>query len=321
MIVSGGAAPVAADRPRRCGGSCYVKGALCGPDDLTSVLFAHTTSLPHLPPQSSALASALPPAGLPTAATIPPSLHSLSTMAPPRTVLAVVAVAALVAVTAGSRLGTPPTPAPKVMMVTRGGADCISRWFVTDYVDTTWVWTDVTECCAAPPAPVTTTTTSGGKTCKTTVASCGTYLTPTMKCGRNMCTTTDCVGAPPGLDIAVADAPAAGCPPRPMPMHTRYVKANGERCIKDWSACGAVTAGGKCIWKDCDEFKCKAPCAATKPMPKNMISRSPGKVCSSAWWPVTAKVDNGSDAQSCTWTWKDVEHCHCDTGKPKWEKC
>lgn len=246
-----------------------------------------------------------------------------STMVPTRAALAVVAVASLVAAATGTGTATPPTPTPKMMRVTRGGADCISRWFVTDYVDTAWVWKDVTECCAAPPKPVTTSTTTGDQTCTVTVASCGTYLTPTMKCGRNMCTVTDCVTAPPGLDIGVAEAPAAGCPPRPMPMHTRFVKATGERCVKDWSACGAVVArgGGGCTWKDCDVFRCKAPCEATKPMPKSMLRRSEGKICSSAWWPVKSFVDNSSDFQSCSWTWKDVDLCYCDTGKPKWEKC
>jgi len=209
------------------------------------------------------------------------------------------------------------------MKVTKGGASCISRWFVTGYVDSKWVWKDVTECCPPAPAPVVKTSKAGSKKCTETVATCGTYLTPTMKCGWNMCTTTDCVTAPGGLPVSASRAPAAGCPPRPLPMHTRFVKANGERCVKDWSACGAVrTASGACVWKDCDVFKCKAPCVATKPMGKSMVTRPvPGKICSSAWWPVSATVNMSNDFMSCTWAWKDVEECYCNTGAPKWTKC
>ncbi|GAB0489226.1 hypothetical protein MMPV_000443 [Pyropia vietnamensis] len=118
-------------------------------------------------------------------------------------------------------------------------------------------------------------------------------------------------------DLAVYSEPT-----RPISMHNRFVKANGERCTKDWSACGAVTnASGKCAWKDCDVFKCMALCEALKPMPKSMMNRKPGKVCMSAWWPVPSRVDNSSDHQSWSWTWKDVKLYYCDAGEPKWGTC
>ncbi|OSX71584.1 hypothetical protein BU14_0520s0004 [Porphyra umbilicalis] len=247
---------------------------------------------------------------------------------PARAALVALTLAAFVTEAAAA---PPPTPTPKAMKVFKGGAFCAFEWFGSGSFR--WLWKDVTESCTPAPAPVIKTSKAGSKKCTETVASCGTYRTPTKKCGWNMCTTTDCVTAPSGLPVSASRAPAAGCPPRPLPMHTRFVKANGERCVKDWSACGAVrTASGACVWKDCDVFKCKAPCVATKPMGKSIVAPVtigtrpetidlPRKVCSSGRWPVSATVNMSNDLMSCTWAWKDWEVCYCKTGAPLWTKC
>ncbi|OSX77980.1 hypothetical protein BU14_0126s0019 [Porphyra umbilicalis] len=218
--------------------------------------------------------------------------------------------ATLMAVATGATATTSPpgpTPTPKTMKITKdSGEECISKWFVTGYADGKWVWEDVDICC--PPRPMTKTMIvfRGGKRCTSTWAACDRELNAADKCVWKICDVTDC------------ETPV--CPPKPMEMKRRFVRATGERCVSRWYACGKIIEHGRCTWKGCDVVTCKPPCPP-KPVTKSMVRRAPKKICSSAWWAYKLTVDNSTDAQTCKWLWKDVEECYCDTGAPKWTKC
>jgi len=220
------------------------------------------------------------------------------------------AAATLMAVATGTAATTSPpgpTPTPKTMKITKdSGEECISKWFVTGYADGKWVWADVDICC--PPRPMTKTMIvfRGGKRCTSTWEACDRELSAANKCVWKICDVTDC------------EEPV--CPPKPMEMKRRFVRATGERCVSRWYACGKKIEHGRCTWKGCDVVTCKPPCPP-KPATKNMVRRAPKKVCTSAWWAYKLTVDNSTDAQTCKWLWKDVEVCYCDTGAPKWTKC
>lgn len=221
--------------------------------------------------------------------------------------VAAVAAAAATATTAAATTPTGPTPTPKTMKFTKDtGEECISKWFVTGRGPAGWVWADVDTCCPPRPTPKAMTVYQGGKKCLSSWFVCDRQLDAAGTCAYKWCDVTDC------------DTPA--CPPKPMDMKRRFVRANGERCIARWFACGKKYTGGVCGWKGCDVVSCKPRCPA-KPKTKSMVRRTATKVCSSAWWAWKLVVDNSTDAQTCKWLWRDVETCYCDTGAPKWTKC
>lgn len=222
--------------------------------------------------------------------------------------LLAVAAAVAAAATIVAATSPPPSPSPKVMRITKEtGEQCISRWFVTgrDEAAGKWIWKDVTTCCPPRMPTKTMIVFQNGKRCVSTWTQCGTKLNNDKNCVRTWCDKTECA--------------EPVCPPKPPVMKTRYVKKDGQRCVKTWKACGKTVKGGVCTWKGCDVLKCNPPCP--KPMAKTMKRGTATKSCVSHWWPESLKVDLSSDGMACKWAWKDVEECYCDTGSPKWTKC
>lgn len=221
--------------------------------------------------------------------------------------LAVTAVVAAAVATSAAATGFGPTPTPKTMKFTKDtGEECISKWFVTGRGPSGWIWEDVDTCCPPRPTPKAMTVFRGGKKCLSRWFVCDRQLNDAGVCAYKWCDVIDC------------ETPK--CPPKPMEMIRRFVRATGERCISRWFACGKKFSGGVCSWKGCDIVTCKPPCPP-KPTPKSMTRRTPTKVCTSAWWAWKLVVDNSSNAQTCKWLWRDIETCYCDTGAPTWTKC
>ena len=266
----------------------------------------HRTDLWRAPTYSTTARYLAPPSPHPVA---PPPDNAPVSRTMSRLSFLLVAAALMAVATGAAATTSPPgpTPTPKTMKITKeSGEECISKWFVTGYADGKWVWADVDICC--PPRPMTKTMIvfRGGKRCTSTWAACDRELNAADKCVWKICDVTDC------------ETPV--CPPKPMEMKRRFVRVTGERCVSRWYACGKKIEHGRCTWKGCDVVTCKPPCPP-KPATKNMMRRTPTKVCSSAWWAYKLTVDNSTDAQTCKWLWRDVEECYCDTGAPKWTKC
>lgn len=221
-----------------------------------------------------------------------------------------VVAAALVAVATGAAASAPPPgprPTPKTMKITKeSGRECISKWYVTGHANGKWVWADVDKCCPPRMPTKTMTVFKEGKRCVSTWTQCDIELNADYNCVRTWCDVTNCA--------------EPVCPPEPMEMKTRYVKKNGERCVKTWTTCGKKFSGGKCTWKGCDIIKCLPPCP--KPMAKTMRTKTADMTCVDNWWPATLTVDTSKDGMDCSWAWKDIKICHCRVGKTgKYVKC
>jgi len=234
----------------------------------------------------------------------------LSSAAVAAAVATAATVAALAPAAASAQTASKPWPTPKVMkFIDDNGAACINTWWVSGTKDGKYVWSDKIACCPNPmPTPKTMKVWRNNVQCTSKWTVDDRELNADRNCVWKWYDQTTC-------------PPQPACPPMPMVMKTRWVKATGERCVKTWSACGKKISWGKCTWKGCDRVRCKPACP--KPAPKTMKLKTPTRVCIDNWWPTKLSVDNTNDGQSCKWTWGDHKECYCKVSatSAEWKKC
>lgn len=219
-----------------------------------------------------------------------------------------VALAASAPAPAAAQSTSEPWPKPKQMKFTDvNGAACINAWWVSGTKDGRYVWSDKIACCPPAPPAKTMKVWRGNRRCTSRWVVADRELNGDRNCVWKWHDSTWC-------------PPEPTCPPMPMEMKTRWVKATGERCTKTWKACGKKMSWGKCTWKGCDYVKCLPPCP--KPMAKTMRIDTPTRVCVDNWWPTKLSVDKRDDLMHCKWAWADHKQCYCKDGNnATWKKC